>query len=104
MLQSVTSADVICALRVKSNVDKYRYLMKLPINLQVETIGDAYMVVSGLPERNCNRHVIEICNMSLMILHVVRNFKIRHVPDEQVRIRIGIHSGLYKNVPKIYTL
>lgn len=51
------------------------------------------MVVSGLPERNGDKHVIEISNMALMILQVVRHFKLRHMPDERVQIRIGIHSG-----------
>jgi len=31
---------------------------------QVETIGDAYMVVSGLPKPNAGRHIVEICSMA----------------------------------------
>ncbi|XP_062872456.1 retinal guanylyl cyclase 2 [Trichomycterus rosablanca] len=60
---------------------------------KVETIGDAYMVASGLPKRNGNKHAAEIANMSLNILSSVGSFKMRHMPDVPVRIRIGIHSG-----------
>ncbi|MCI4386142.1 hypothetical protein PGIGA_G00058880 [Pangasianodon gigas] len=60
---------------------------------KVETIGDAYMVASGLPKKNGNKHAAEIANMSLNILSSVGSFKMRHMPDVPVRIRIGIHSG-----------
>uniref|UniRef100_A0A8C1QF93 guanylate cyclase n=1 Tax=Cyprinus carpio TaxID=7962 RepID=A0A8C1QF93_CYPCA len=60
---------------------------------KVETIGDAYMVVSGLPVRNGKLHGREIARMSLALLEAVKTFKIRHRPDEQLKLRIGIHSG-----------
>ncbi|XP_048238249.1 atrial natriuretic peptide receptor 2-like [Haliotis rufescens] len=60
---------------------------------KVETIGDAYMVVSGLPQKNGNRHVSEIARMSLALLKEVDMFKIRHLPDERLLLRIGLHSG-----------
>ncbi|XP_064414055.1 retinal guanylyl cyclase 2 [Latimeria chalumnae] len=60
---------------------------------KVETIGDAYMVASGLPKRNGNKHATEIANMSLDILSSVGFFKMRHMPDVPVRIRIGLHTG-----------
>ncbi|XP_017785095.1 PREDICTED: atrial natriuretic peptide receptor 1 [Nicrophorus vespilloides] len=60
---------------------------------KVETIGDAYMVVSGLPERNGYYHAREICLMSLAMLDAVRSFTIQHQPDYQLKLRIGIHSG-----------
>ncbi|CAG02896.1 unnamed protein product, partial [Tetraodon nigroviridis] len=60
---------------------------------KVETIGDAYMVASGVPARNGNRHAAEMANMSLDILHCIGTFKMRHMPDLKVRIRIGLHSG-----------
>ncbi|XP_046891893.1 retinal guanylyl cyclase 2 [Hypomesus transpacificus] len=68
---------------VLSNHDVYK----------VETIGDAYMVASGLPKRNGNKHAAEIANMSLNILSSVGTFQMRHMPNVPVRIRIGIHSG-----------
>ncbi|XP_020822370.1 retinal guanylyl cyclase 1 [Phascolarctos cinereus] len=60
---------------------------------KVETIGDAYMVASGLPKRNGQRHAAEIANMSLDILSSVGSFRMRHMPEVPVRIRIGLHSG-----------
>ena len=52
------------------------------------------MVVSGLPTRNGDLHAREICRMALTILDTVNHFRIRHRPDEQLKIRIGIHSGM----------
>lgn len=60
---------------------------------KIETIGDAYMVASGLPLRNGNRHAGEIASMALTLLKKVEKFKIKHIPRERLKIRIGIHSG-----------
>lgn len=60
---------------------------------KVETIGDAYMVVSGLPVRNGNLHGREIARMALALLDAVRTFRMGHRPEQQLRLRIGIHSG-----------
>ncbi|CAF1145559.1 unnamed protein product, partial [Didymodactylos carnosus] len=68
---------------VSENFDVYK----------VETIGDAYMVVSGLPTRNGDLHAREIARLSLALLNAVLNFRIRHRPDRQLLLRIGIHSG-----------
>lgn len=61
---------------------------------QVETIGDAYMVVSGLPIRNGRRHGGEICRMALHLVDAVSmNFVVRHKPDYKLQLRVGVHSG-----------
>jgi len=61
----------------------------------VETIGDAYVVVSGVPVRNGNRHVAEIANVSLDLLSAVTHFKIRHRPHQQLQLRIGQFTCRY---------
>nr|VZH99409.1 unnamed protein product [Spirometra erinaceieuropaei] len=60
---------------------------------KVETIGDAYMVASGLPIRNGSRHAGEIAMMSLDLLSGCGTFKIRHMPNVPLRLRIGLHTG-----------
>ncbi|XP_062568415.1 atrial natriuretic peptide receptor 1-like [Saccostrea cucullata] len=62
---------------------------------KVETIGDAYMVASGVPTPNGNAHAVHICKLALDLHDVMRQY---HVPtsferEESVKIRIGIHSG-----------
>ncbi|GAU94365.1 hypothetical protein RvY_06150-3 [Ramazzottius varieornatus] len=60
---------------------------------KVETIGDSYMVCSGLPVTNGNRHAGVIASMSLQLLDSTNSFRIRHRPEKQLLLRIGIHSG-----------
>ncbi|XP_042636977.1 guanylate cyclase 2G-like [Orycteropus afer afer] len=60
---------------------------------KVETIGDAYMVASGLPIRNGTRHADEIATMSLHFLSATVRFQIGHMPEEKLRLRIGLHTG-----------
>ncbi|OQV18214.1 Atrial natriuretic peptide receptor 1 [Hypsibius exemplaris] len=60
---------------------------------KVETVGDCYVVASGVPVRNGNRHAGEICRLSLLLLEEIKVFKIRHRPNEQLRLRLGAHTG-----------
>ena len=70
-------------------------MLYLPHSKQVETIGDAYMVVSGLPVRNGNKHAGEIATMALNLLSSTRDFTIQHLPNRRLQLRIGIHTGQY---------
>lgn len=60
---------------------------------KVETIGDSYMVASGLPVPNGNKHISEIASMALDLLSGSSLFKIPHRMSEKLRIRSGIHTG-----------
>ncbi|XP_064638369.1 retinal guanylyl cyclase 2-like [Lineus longissimus] len=59
---------------------------------KVETIGDAYMVASGLPVR-IKHHAQAICLMALDLLSDCAKFKIHHMPEVPLRLRIGLHTG-----------
>ncbi|CAB3411097.1 unnamed protein product [Caenorhabditis bovis] len=60
---------------------------------KVESIGDGYLCVSGLPIRNGFAHIKQIVEMSLAFMNYVSTFKIAHLPREKVELRIGLNSG-----------
>ncbi|GMS84478.1 hypothetical protein PENTCL1PPCAC_6653, partial [Pristionchus entomophagus] len=60
---------------------------------KVETIGDAYMVVSGIPEENGKRHVAHVADIALEIFEFLKHFEIPHRKDQRIRCRLGFHSG-----------
>ena len=45
----------------------------------METIGDAYMVASGVPVPNGNQHAMEVSMMSLDLLAKILTFEIQVV-------------------------
>jgi class 3 adenylate cyclase len=57
---------------------------------KIKTIGDAYLVVSGMPDENTN-HAPDICRMALAMQAFMRDFNRRE--GLSLQIRIGIHSG-----------
>lgn len=58
---------------------------------KVETIGDAYMVVSGVPEAR-DDHAIRMSNMGLDMIQET-NHVINPVSQRCIQIRVGIHTG-----------
>ena len=64
-----------------------------PYFWQVETVGDAYVVVSGCPKLNGIKHTSEIASMALELLSHMVVFRVPHLPDHQLQLRIGINTG-----------
>uniref|UniRef100_A0A914E701 Guanylate cyclase n=1 Tax=Acrobeloides nanus TaxID=290746 RepID=A0A914E701_9BILA len=60
---------------------------------KVETIGDAYMVVSGIPQENGMRHLMHLADVSLELLLYLASFEVPHAKTQRVKIRIGMHTG-----------
>ncbi len=58
------------------------------------------MVASGLPISNGTRHAEDISTMALHFLSAIKRFKIRHLPNEKLALRIGINSGMQVNYYK----
>lgn len=60
---------------------------------KVETIGDAYMVVSGIPQENGTRHLMHMADVALEFMVFLHEFEIPHRKPQQLRIRVGLHTG-----------
>ncbi|KAL3079085.1 hypothetical protein niasHS_014867 [Heterodera schachtii] len=58
---------------------------------KVETIGDAYMIVGGVP-KECQNHAEKILNVAIGFLMESR-FVTNPTNDLAISIRIGVHSG-----------
>jgi class 3 adenylate cyclase len=57
---------------------------------KIKTIGDAYMVVGGLPTPR-EDHVEAIARMALDMLEAITHFSVQN--GEQLQLRLGIHTG-----------
>ena len=65
---------------------------KLPGQLyKIETVGDAYILASGLPEIDKN-HAVNVANFSLLLKELAGLVNVP-IQDTPVRVRIGLHTG-----------
>lgn len=60
--------------------------------LTVETITDAYLIVTGLPEPNPD-HAIEMAHLALDVVSACQAYVFPHRASEKIKMRVGIHSG-----------
>uniref|UniRef100_A0A914YU24 Guanylate cyclase n=1 Tax=Panagrolaimus superbus TaxID=310955 RepID=A0A914YU24_9BILA len=60
---------------------------------KVETIGDAYMVVSGIPIENGIRHLMHLSDVALEMMKFLQDFEVPHRKSQKIRIRLGLHTG-----------
>ena len=59
---------------------------------KVATIGDAYLVASGLPHATTD-HARQVCLLALDVQQAVQSFTVEHLPGRRLHQRIGLHSG-----------
>ena len=60
---------------------------------QMETIGDAYCVASGMPTENKQKHVANIANIALKQRKFMTEFEIPHRPGKYLHCRWGFNTG-----------
>ncbi|PAV84553.1 hypothetical protein WR25_18222 [Diploscapter pachys] len=60
---------------------------------KVETIGDAYMVASGVPQENGHRHINEIACIAIDVHRFLSEYIVPHAPEKKVQCRLGFHTG-----------
>lgn len=60
---------------------------------KVETISDSYLVASGLPKRNGDRHAVEIAKMALKLNEASGDIPRPDKKRENIQIKAGIHTG-----------
>ncbi|KAJ3309967.1 hypothetical protein HDV04_005469 [Boothiomyces sp. JEL0838] len=98
LLSDITNYNVLSARNSTRDVlktldalwSKYEEIGKKWGIYKVETIGDAYLGVSGCPTRSEN-HAENCLNFALDITEMTKEFKTE--TKEGIQIRIGIHSG-----------
>ena len=59
----------------------------------IQNVNDAYLVASGIDKQIGDKHASEIASLALGVLRGTSMLVIPHKPEEQLLIRMGIHSG-----------
>ena len=68
---------------------------------KVETINDSYMVASGLPVKNGNKHAAEIATMALDLMAGSGVFIIPHRPTEKLQLRLEPSRFYFSILPTL---
>uniref|UniRef100_A0A8L8Q0Z7 guanylate cyclase n=1 Tax=Heligmosomoides polygyrus TaxID=6339 RepID=A0A8L8Q0Z7_HELPZ len=70
---------------------RFDRLIELHDVYKVETIGDAYMVVGGVPDP-CENHSERVLNVSIGLL-MESKLVLSPITHKPIKIRVGVHSG-----------
>lgn len=68
---------------------KINNIISISFLFKVETIGDAYMVVSGAPVKE-NDHADRVCDMALDMVEAITDLKDRSTGKKKRRKRLSI--------------
>ncbi|EJW73940.1 hypothetical protein WUBG_15154 [Wuchereria bancrofti] len=60
---------------------------------KVETIGDAYMVTSGVPITSRHNHVRDIASVAIIMRDFLSEYEIPHRPGQKLHCRWGFNTG-----------
>nr|KAJ3418769.1 Receptor-type guanylate cyclase gcy-13 [Polyrhizophydium stewartii] len=60
---------------------------------RLKAAGDSYLIVSGIPTPNGDRHASEIATLALEIMSKVHLFQFERNPSLKLRVRIGLNTG-----------
>ncbi|XP_064611689.1 uncharacterized protein LOC135475688 [Liolophura sinensis] len=60
---------------------------------RMDIVGESYMISSGVPRRNGNKHVTEIANLALDLVNVFSDLEIIYSPESRVSFKLGIHTA-----------
>ncbi len=80
-----------------SRLLSHRRRQRCGVNIQVETVGEVYMVVAGCPEPVDN-HAEKAAMMALAMMETIKLLKQERsdlfgIPMNEIEIRIGLNSG-----------
>jgi len=89
----ISRSRVTCSLTVLFVSSAFDECIKKFRVYKVETIGDSYVVASGLPLRIGDQHAHEMAHMALHLLAISTRFSLPGHSSERLPLRIGINCG-----------
>ncbi|CAJ0569297.1 unnamed protein product, partial [Mesorhabditis spiculigera] len=73
---------------------RFDYIVEQYRAFKVENVGDAYLLVSGIPKLDHQRHLAEVCKLALKFhQYALNDYRIPHHPEKKLRLKMGIHTG-----------
>uniref|UniRef100_A0A914SJA6 guanylate cyclase n=1 Tax=Parascaris equorum TaxID=6256 RepID=A0A914SJA6_PAREQ len=72
---------------------KFDMIISMHKCYKVETIGDAYMVTSGVPIPSRHNHVRDIASVAIMMRDFLYEYEIPHRPHQKLHCRWGFNTG-----------